>query len=149
MSEPGAPEGNVPSTVNRVDPQKLARQVSKMNEILSDENHSLKEEVESMRRQLNIALREKENLAKQVGRREGAQSPSSIPLPPSPIPGADGNEELEDAYEKIAELERHKEELNDMLDDLEERYEELERENQDLADGKDTGKQDEEGNQTS
>lgn len=149
MSEPGAPEGNVPSTVNRVDPQKLARQVSKMNEVLSDENHSLKEEVESMRRQLNIALREKENLAKQVGRREGAQSPSSIPLPPSPIPGADGDEELEDAYEKIAELERHKEELNDMLDDLEERYEELERENQDLADGKDTGKQDEEGNQTS
>lgn len=133
----GVAEGNVPQVANRVDPQKLSRHLHKLNEGLLDENTELKEaaalakqEAESLRRQLNSALREKENLSRQLlSRREGQELTSTdVPLPPSLAAEDDVanlRQALEEALDGIRELEGHKEELNDMLDALESEHEKV------------------------
>ncbi|CAO1624812.1 unnamed protein product [Jaminaea pallidilutea] len=142
----GVAEGNVAQTGNRIDPHKLSRHLHKLNEGLLDENAELKasstaaqQEAEALRRQLNVALREKENMAKQLANRRGdtsldTRTPADIPLPPSPAPESDDEtaRALEEALEKIEELEGHKEELNDMLDALEQEHENLRRDFEDV-----------------
>lgn len=154
-SEPGfgVAEGNAARVGNRIDPRKLSRQVHKMNENLEEENALLREEAEAaqaemdaLRRQLNTALREKENLAKQQAlSRDAAQSPSQVPLPPSPaFQAGDGRfasrdpdrtaipTSYEDALDRVDLLESHREELNGLLDNLEDKYEALQQENEEL-----------------
>lgn len=139
----GVAEGNVQQLGNRIDPQKLSRHLHKLNEGLLDENAELKEaaasskqEADSLRRQLNAALREKESLVRQMTKPSDSTepSPAEIPLPPSPTPEHDveTQQALQEAAERIQELEGHKEELNDMLDALEQEHEKLAAENENL-----------------
>lgn len=131
---------NASQATNRIDPNKLSRHLHKLNGGLVEENAELKaaaasaqHEVETLRRQLNVALREKEKAQRQLAEqsRDGEErSPADIPLPPSPSPGDAAEHEereqaLQEALEKIEELEGHKEELNDMLDALESEHENL------------------------
>ncbi|PWN21256.1 hypothetical protein BCV69DRAFT_164544 [Microstroma glucosiphilum] len=158
-SEPGtvAREGKVIEAGLRVDGNRLDRhlhrvnaELSKENDRLADENAAKQGEVETLRRQLNTALREKEMLVRQSQASDGRLSPASVPLPPSPAPdSAKGHSEdaeaLASAQEKITELEGHKEQLNDMLDELEEQFLQLQTENDQLKQGKTSSKQQDDG----
>ncbi|PWN28345.1 hypothetical protein BDZ90DRAFT_231334 [Jaminaea rosea] len=140
----GLQADNAAQATNRIDPNKLSRHLHKLNGGLVEENAELKaaaasaqSEVETLRRQLNVALREKEKAQRQLANQsrvgdnsDDQRSPANIPLPPSPAPGDSADHEereqaLQEALEKIEELEGHKEELNDMLDALESEHENL------------------------
>jgi chromosome segregation ATPase len=107
----GVGTGAVPAASGRVEGAMLNHYLHKVNTGLEQENVILKEQRETLERRYNAALRELEKM-KEAG----------------PAPASDAKESgaaLEEAYERIQELEDGHNELNDLIDTAEEREAEL------------------------